>query len=117
MLRKNIVLNGLGRPKFVYLVPSAAAKQVTAAALQNPHEAPVTLQSSRLRRLCRFEKGGYCKETKKRLLVSKLPPILKTRLDHLTPISGQASANLVKAELLVAIAGGIWCSRKDDPHT
>jgi predicted ArsR family transcriptional regulator len=53
--------NSLGRPRFAYRVPSAATKQV-AAALQNPYETFVTLQFSRLRHVCRFEKGGYCKE-------------------------------------------------------
>ena len=37
--------------------PIHSAKQVTAA-LRNPHEAFVMLQFSRLRHVCRFEKGG-----------------------------------------------------------
>jgi hypothetical protein len=56
--------NTLGRPKFTYRVPSAAAKQVKVA-LEYPYEALVTLQFSRLRHVCRFEKGGYCKEARK----------------------------------------------------
>jgi hypothetical protein len=71
--------NSLGRPKFAYHIPSTAAKQVTAA-LQNPYEALVTLQFSRLRHLCRFEKGGYCKRSKKELRTSKLPPNPKIRI-------------------------------------
>jgi predicted ArsR family transcriptional regulator len=53
--------NNLGRPRFTYCVPSTATKQVTAA-LQDPYETLVTLQFSRLKHVCRFEKGGYCKE-------------------------------------------------------
>ena len=64
VVKEKMASNSLGRPKFTYHVPSAATKQVTAA-LQNPYEALVTLQFSRLRHVCRFEKGGYCKETRK----------------------------------------------------
>ena len=63
----------LGRPKFAYHIPSTATKQVTAA-LQNPYETLVTLKFSSLKHVCRFEKGGYCKETKKCVWTSKLPP-------------------------------------------
>jgi hypothetical protein len=55
-------------------VPSTAAKQLTAA-LQNPYEEFVTLQFSRLRYVCRFEKGGYCKETKKNCAPQICPQI------------------------------------------
>jgi len=64
IVKQKMASNNLGRPKFPYHVPSTATKQVTAA-LQNPHEALVTLQFSRLRHVCRFEKGGNCKEAKK----------------------------------------------------
>jgi len=63
----------LGRPKFTYHVSSTATKQVTAA-LENPNEALMALQLSRLRHVCRFEKGGHCKEAKKELQPSNLPP-------------------------------------------
>jgi predicted ArsR family transcriptional regulator len=61
VVKEKMASNSLGRPKFAYRVPSTATKQVTAA-LQNPYETLVTLQFSRLKHLCRFEKGGYCKE-------------------------------------------------------
>jgi len=64
VVKEKMASNSLGRPKFAYHVPSTATKQV-AAALQNPYETLVTLQFTRLRHVCRFEKGGYCKETKK----------------------------------------------------
>jgi len=56
--------NNSRRPKFAYYVPSTAAKP-GGGALENPYESLVTLQFSRLRHVCRFEKGGYCKEAKK----------------------------------------------------
>jgi len=76
VVKQKMASNSLGRPKFVYHVPSTAAKQVTAA-LQNPYETLVTLQFSRLRHLCRFEKGGYCKETRKNCAPQDCPQIRK----------------------------------------
>ena len=74
--KEKLASSSLGRPKFVYRVPSTATKQVTAA-LQNPYEAFVTLQFSRLRHVCRFEKGGYCKEARKRCEPQICPQIRK----------------------------------------
>jgi predicted ArsR family transcriptional regulator len=64
VVKEKMASNNLGRPKFNYRVPSAATKQVIAA-LENPYEAFVTLRFTRLRHVCRFEKGGHCKETRK----------------------------------------------------
>jgi predicted ArsR family transcriptional regulator len=74
--KQKMASNSLGRPKFAYHVPSTAAKQVTAA-LQNPHAALVALPFSRLRHVCRFEKGGYCKETKKNRAPQNCPQTRK----------------------------------------
>jgi len=76
VVKEKMVSNSLGRPKFAYHVPSTATKQVTTA-LQNPHEALVTLQFSRLRHLSRFDKGGYCKETKRSCAPQICPQIRK----------------------------------------
>jgi predicted ArsR family transcriptional regulator len=64
VVKERIASNNLGRPKFNYRVPSAAAKQVIAV-LENPYEAFVILRFTRLRHVCSFEKGGHCKETRK----------------------------------------------------
>ena len=70
LVEKGLVLkekdhaSGFRRPRFVYHVQSGAAKQV-AATLEDPGVDLVTLPFSRLRHVCRFEKGGYCKETRK----------------------------------------------------
>ena len=74
VVKEKMASNSLGRPRFGYPVPSTAAKQVTAA-LQNPYEALVTLQFTRLKHLCRFEKGGYFKETKKTCAPQDCPQI------------------------------------------
>jgi predicted ArsR family transcriptional regulator len=76
VVKQKMASNSLGRPKFAYHVPSTATKQVTAA-LQNPYETLVTLQFTRLRHLCRFEKGGYCKEAKKNCAPQNCPQIRK----------------------------------------
>ena len=76
VVKEKMASNSLGRPKFTYHVPSTATKQVTAA-LQNPYEALATLQFTRLRNLCRFKKGGYCKETKKSCAPQNCPQIRK----------------------------------------
>jgi predicted ArsR family transcriptional regulator len=64
VVKEKMASNSLRRPKFNYRVPSAATKQVIVA-LENPYEAFVTLRFTRLRHVCRFEKGGHCKETRK----------------------------------------------------
>jgi len=71
VVREKAAANSFGRPKFAYHVPFRTTKQVSFA-LQDPHVELVALPFSRLRHVCRFEKGGYCKETKRtvRLFVS-----------------------------------------------
>jgi predicted ArsR family transcriptional regulator len=64
VVRDKVVANGFGRPRFAYHVASRTAKQVNAA-LEDPQVELVAIAFSRLRHVCRFEKGGYCKETKK----------------------------------------------------
>jgi predicted ArsR family transcriptional regulator len=76
VVKEKMASNSLGRPKFAYHILSTATKQVTAA-LQNPYETLVTLQFTRLRHLCRFEKGGYCKETRKSCAPQNCPQTRK----------------------------------------
>ena len=77
--KEKMASNNLGRPRFTYRVPSIATKQVTAA-LQNPYETLVTLQFSRLKHVCRFEKGGYCKERRTGCAPQSCPQIKKQEL-------------------------------------
>jgi len=74
--REKATANSFGRPKFAYQVPSRTTKQVTLA-LQDPHGELVALPFSRLRRVLRFEKGGYCKETKKNCKPQNCPQTRK----------------------------------------
>ena len=68
--------NGFGRPKFAYHVPSKTTKQVNAA-LEDMHVELVAIDFSRLRHVCRFEKGGRCKENKKTCAAQICPQIRK----------------------------------------
>jgi DNA-binding Lrp family transcriptional regulator len=64
VVRDKVVANGFGRPRFAYHIAVRTTKQVTAA-LEDPTVELVAIPFSRIRHVCRFEKGGYCKETKK----------------------------------------------------
>jgi hypothetical protein len=76
IVREKAASNSFGRPKFAYHVPSRTVKQVTVA-FQDPHGELVALPFSRLRHVCRFEKGGYCKETKKNCAPQNCPQTRK----------------------------------------
>jgi len=76
VVKEKVASNSLGRPRFAYHVQSRNTKQVTAA-LEDPLVELVALPFSRLRHVCRFEKGGYCKETKKTCAPQNCPQILK----------------------------------------
>ena len=65
-----------GRPRFIYNIPVRTIKQVNAA-LDDPRVELVTIAFSRLRHVCRFEKGGFCKETKKDCAPQICPQIRK----------------------------------------
>jgi predicted ArsR family transcriptional regulator len=76
VVREKVAGNGFGRPKFAYHVPSRTTKQVNAA-LEDPQVELVAIVFSRLRHVCRFEKGGHCKETKKNCTPQICPQIRK----------------------------------------
>ena len=76
VVREKAAANSFGRPKFAYHVPSKTTKQVSLA-LQDPHIELVALPFSRLRHVCRFEKGGHCKETRKECAPQICPQIRK----------------------------------------
>jgi predicted ArsR family transcriptional regulator len=74
--REKAAADSFGRPKFAYYVPSKTSQQVTAA-LEDSRVELVALPFSRLRHVCRFEKGGYCKETRKNCTPQICPQIRK----------------------------------------
>ena len=81
LVAKGLVLRekpakGFGRPKFSYRVPLRASKQITSA-LEDPSVELVAIVFGRLRHVCRFEKGGRCKETRKECVAQFCPQIRK----------------------------------------
>jgi predicted ArsR family transcriptional regulator len=78
VVREKIARNGFGRPKFAYHVPSRTTKQVNAA-LEDMQLELVAIASSRLRPVCRFERGATAKK-QRRTVSLKFAPNQKIRL-------------------------------------
>jgi predicted ArsR family transcriptional regulator len=78
VVKEKTVSNGRARPKYTYSVSSRVRRQVSAA-LQDSSIAIVTLPFSRLRHLCRFEKGGYCKQVGNNCNAANCPQIPKNK--------------------------------------
>ena len=57
--------NGPGRPVFTYSLPPEVKHRV-ALTLTEPYTTIVSLTFQKLKHLCRFEKGGYYKNTRRR---------------------------------------------------
>ena len=76
VVREKAAGNNFGRPKFTYHIPSKATNKVIGA-LNDPRVELVTVAFSRLRHVCRFEKGGRCKETRKDCSPQICPQIRK----------------------------------------
>jgi hypothetical protein len=70
--------DGKGRPKYAYSIPARLRQQVYAA-LSDPSVTIVSLPFSRLRHICRFEKGGYCKQTRKNCSQENCPLFPKVK--------------------------------------
>jgi DNA-binding Lrp family transcriptional regulator len=78
VMKEKTLSNGRGRPKYAYFLSPRVRQQVSAA-LSDPSITIVTLPFSRLRHLCRFEKGGYCKQLKNRCDAGNCPQIPKNK--------------------------------------
>jgi len=63
LVREKVASEGLGRPKYVYSLSPKVKKHVSAALADSSIEL-VHLPFSRLKHLCKFEKGGFLKETR-----------------------------------------------------
>ncbi len=72
VVREKVAANGFGRPKFAYHVPSRTTKQVNAA-LEDPQVELVAIAFSRLRHVCRFEKGGTAKKQGRTVRLKSAP--------------------------------------------
>ena len=74
--KERIHSKGRGRPKFTYSLPPKLRRQASRL-LSDPLGDVVTLSFRKLRHLCRYEKGGYCKKTKGNCAPQNCPQILK----------------------------------------
>ncbi|MGD0027955.1 MAG: hypothetical protein ABSC91_03340 [Candidatus Bathyarchaeia archaeon] len=78
VMKEKTVSNERGRPKYTYSVSARVRRQVSAA-LSDPSITIVTLPFSRLRHLCRFEKGGYCKQIRNKCDPGNCPQIPRSK--------------------------------------
>jgi hypothetical protein len=67
---------GPERPVFTYSL-SPEVKHRVALTLTEPYTTIVSLTFQKLKHLCRFEKGGYCKNTKRRCEAQNCLQIIK----------------------------------------
>src|SRR4030043_1657908 len=72
VVKEKIPAKRLGRPSFAYSLSPKVNRQQLSAFTET-----VTLNFSKLRHVCRFEKGGYCKQIRKRCEAQKCPQTLK----------------------------------------
>jgi DNA-binding Lrp family transcriptional regulator len=78
VVKEKTLSNGQGRPKYAYFLSPRVRQQVSAA-LSDPSIVIVALPFSRLRHLCRFEKGGYCKQVRNTCDARSCPQIPRSK--------------------------------------
>jgi predicted ArsR family transcriptional regulator len=76
VLKEKITRKGHGRPMFTYALSPSLKRQIIHM-LSEPYIEFVSLPFSKLRHLCRFEKGGYCKKIRAVCEAKKCPEIPK----------------------------------------
>ena len=76
VVRRKRPQKGPGRPRFAYALPEGVDGRAVSA-LVDPYKGLVVLSFDRLRRICRHEKGGYCKEIRGRCAAHNCPHIIK----------------------------------------
>jgi len=76
VLREKMPRRGHGRPMFTYALSPSLKRQITHM-LSEPYVEFVSLPFSKLKHLCRFEKGGYCKKIRAVCEAQNCPQILK----------------------------------------
>ena len=76
VLKEKMPKKGHGRPMFTYFLSPSLRHQIVRM-LSEPYMEFVSLPFSKLRHLCRFEKGGYCKKIRAVCEAKKCPEIPK----------------------------------------
>jgi predicted ArsR family transcriptional regulator len=70
-----------GRPVLTYSLPVEMKRRV-ALTLTDPYTAIVSVTFQKLKHICRFEKGGFCKETRRNCGAQNCPQITKANKYH-----------------------------------
>lgn len=76
VVRRKRPQEGPRRPQYTYSLPRGVDARAVSA-LVDPYKGLVVLPFERLHRLCRREKGGYCKEIRGRCAPQNCPQIVK----------------------------------------
>ena len=74
-VREKMPVEGRGRPRFIYSMPHEGSRLASSTIAGSAEM--VTLTFKGLRRLCRFQRGGRCRETKDQCEPIKCPQIMK----------------------------------------
>ena len=74
--RKKRPQQGPGRPQFAYALPKGVDGRAVSV-LVDPYKGLVVLSFDELQRICRHEKGGYCKEIRGGCAPQNRPKIIK----------------------------------------
>lgn len=78
VVKEKTLSHGKGRPKFTYFIPPRVRQQVSVS-LSGQSMEIVAFPFSRLKHLCRFEKGGYCKKARSSCEIQSCPQIPKKK--------------------------------------
>ena len=76
ILKEKTPSKGLGKPRLTYSLPPKLHRQASRL-LSDPLGEVVALTFQKLKQLCRFEKGGYCKKIKRKCEAPNCPQIQK----------------------------------------
>ena len=76
VVRRKRPQQGPGRPRFAYALPEGVDGRAVSA-LVDPYKGLVVLSFDELQRVCRHEKGGYCKEIRGVCAPRNCPKIIK----------------------------------------
>ena len=76
IVKEKLPSKRLGRPKFMYSVPSKVSRQLTHL-LSEDYTEIIHLTFNRLKSICKYEKGGYCKKIKNQCETKNCPQTLK----------------------------------------
>jgi predicted ArsR family transcriptional regulator len=81
VLKEKMPRRGHGRPMFTYALSPSLKRQIIRM-LSEPYIEFVSLPFRKLRHLCRFEKGGYCKKIRAVCEAKNAPKSQKNNKNH-----------------------------------